>query len=105
MEQFRIIYNILRTLQRAMDVEEFDASMISAEALGISNAMWTRIMRMLVQEGYIEGVRVIESDLADLPMIRAHHPAITLKGLEYLEENTLMRKAMELAKNVRSIIH
>lgn len=104
MEQFQIIYRILRVLQRAMGTAEFDSNLIGAEALGINSVMWARLMRLLVKEGYIDGVTVIESDLSDVPVIRAHHPAITLKGLEYLEENGLMKKAMELAKNVRGIV-
>jgi len=31
-------------------------------------------------------------------------PEITLKGLEYLEENTLMKKAANLAKGIKDTI-
>lgn len=34
MDDFRIIYKILRILQNSMDLEEFDRNSISAEALG-----------------------------------------------------------------------
>lgn len=37
MEDFRIIYRILRILQKSMDLEEFDQNSISAEALGLSD--------------------------------------------------------------------
>ena len=36
MNDFLIIYKILKTLQRAMDLEEFDINLLSAEALGLS---------------------------------------------------------------------
>ena len=36
MDDFRIIYKILRILQNSMDLEEFDRNSISAEALGLS---------------------------------------------------------------------
>lgn len=104
MKQFRIIYRILRILQRAMDVEEFDAQCVSADALGISRAMWTRIIKMLAAEGYVSGVRIVESDAEQLPMIRMIQPEITLKGLEYLEENALMVKAANLAKGISEMI-
>ena len=52
MDTFRVIYRILRILQRAMDCEEFDAGSISAEALGLSGPKWCRLMAMLLQEGW-----------------------------------------------------
>lgn len=104
MKQFKIIYRILRILQKAMDAEEFDAQCISAEALGISTAMWARILKMLVIEGYVGGVRIIENDACPLPTVRMTRPEITLKGLEYLEENALMAKAARLAKEISDTI-
>ena len=37
-------------------------------------------------------------------LISSSTPRITLKGLEYLQENSLMKKAAELAKGVADII-
>lgn len=37
MDDFRIIYKILRILQNSMDLEEFDRNSISAEELGLHN--------------------------------------------------------------------
>lgn len=104
MEQLRAIYRILRILQRSMDAEEFDSQRLSPEALGISDAMWRQLMRMLVKKGYVDGVRVIEYDQGELPLVKyAGRPTITLEGLEYLEENETMRRMMELAKDIRAI--
>ena len=97
MEQFRIIYRILDALRQAMDVEAPDYDMITAQVLGISEPMWVHIMRMLVLEEYIDGVTVIEYDDGRLE-VRAVLPAITLKGMEYLEENVIMRKVANSAK-------
>ena len=105
MEQFRIIYRILRIMQRSMDCEEFDRERISAEALGLSEPMWRRIMALLVKNGYIEGVKVIVCDLSDAPVIKyTGCPEITMKGLEYLEDNSMMKKAAHLARGVIEII-
>ena len=35
MDDFRVMYRILKTLERAMDLDEFDAARLSAEALGV----------------------------------------------------------------------
>lgn len=38
------------------------------------------------------------------PRVSLTRPEITLKGLEYLEENTLMKKAASLAKGIKDTI-
>ena len=53
MDDFRVIYKILRILQKAMDLEEFDKNNISPEALNLSIPKWNRIMAILLKEGYI----------------------------------------------------
>jgi DNA-binding Lrp family transcriptional regulator len=105
MEEFRIIYRILRILKKSMDFEEFDREQISAEALGLSEPMWRRIMALLVKNGYIEGVKIIKCDQLDAPIIKyTGCPEITMKGLEYLESNSMMKKAADLAKGIVDII-
>ena len=98
MDDFRIIYKILRILQRSMDLEEFDKSNISAEALDLSVPKWSRIMAMLLNEGYISGGETWNAMDCGYPRVALTRPELTLKGLEYLEENSLMRKAADLAK-------
>lgn len=100
MEDFRIIYRILCILQKSMDLEEFDRNNISAEALGLSVPKWSRLMAMLLKEGYISGGETWNSMECGYPKVALTRPELTLKGLEYLEENSLMRKASELAKGI-----
>ena len=73
MDNFSIIYKILKALEKALDYEEFDKEIISHEKYGISYRRWERIMIMLAKEGYIDNTI---------------SPIITLKGLEYLERNS-----------------
>lgn len=100
MDDFRIIYKILRILQKAMDLEEFDRNRISAETLGLSAPKWNRLMAMLLNEGYITGGETWNSMDCGYPKVMLTRPEITLKGLEYLEENSLMRKAADMAKGI-----
>lgn len=102
-ENYRIIYRILRTLERAMDAEEFDSEMISAGRLNVSEARWANLMEMLVDSGYIKGVSVVH-DLSPVTHIALNRPMITLKGLEYLTENTLMQRVMKAAKGIKDSI-
>ena len=50
MDNFKIIYRILRFLEKAMDLEEVDTDRISAEALGISEQRWIAIMKKKIKE-------------------------------------------------------
>ncbi|MDD7740681.1 MAG: YjcQ family protein [Fusicatenibacter sp.] len=100
MDDFRIIYKILRILQNSMDLEEFDRNSISAEALGLSVPKWSRLMAMLLKEGYISGGETWNTMNCGYPRVVLSRPELTLKGLEYLEENSLMKKAADLAKGI-----
>ena len=104
MEQFKQIYRILSILHKAMDLEEWDSKLLSPEALGISLPMWSRLMAMLLKEGYSTGGEAWESFDVSYPKVKLVRPEITLKGLEYLEENSLMKKAGEMLKEVIHIV-
>ena len=105
MDNFKIIYRILRYLEQALDYAEFDPSPISHTALGITRERWEQLMIMLQDSGYINGivyVRTLSSDQAHIT--EPIRPNITLKGLEYLAENSLMKKAGDLLKGAISMI-
>ncbi|MFR4439029.1 MAG: YjcQ family protein [Hungatella sp.] len=104
MDDFRLIYQILRILQKSMDLEEFDTETLSAEALGLSVPKWSRIMTMLLNERYISGGQTWNAMDCSYPKVALTRPEITLKGLEYLEENSLMKKAANLAKGIKETI-
>lgn len=54
-----------------MDVEEFEKELISSEAIKVN-----------------------------YPKVELTRPEITLKGLEYLEENSMMKKVSKVAKGL-----
>lgn len=103
MDNFSIIYRILRYLEKAMDYDEIDMDRISSTALKVSEQRWVAIMEMLTTEGYVEGMSVKRSLDGDVT-ISVSGPRITLKGLEYLQENSMMKKAANLAKGIADII-
>ncbi len=103
MGDFDTIYKILAILKNSMDGYEFDRRLLSAEHLCISSARRTALLRMLVEEGYIKGIAFDESAGGDIVESIAR-PRITLKGLEYLEDNTLMKKAYRAAKGIRDLL-
>lgn len=103
MQDFRIIYKILYILQRSMDLEEFDKENLSPERLGLSVPKWSRIMTMLINEGYIAGAETWNAADCGYPRVALTRPELTLKGLEYLETNSLMKKAADLARGIIDI--
>ena len=100
MEEFTPIYRILQILKKAMDVEEFEKKLISSEAIKVNYPKWCRLMAMLANNGYVSGVSVWNSLDCQYPKIELVRPEITLKGLEYLEENSMMKKVSKVAKGV-----
>lgn len=103
MDNFSIIYRILRYLEKAMDYDEPDLDFISHERLGITEQRWVAIMEMLVREGYVDGIGIKRSADGEIA-ISISSPRITLRGLEYLKENSLMRKAANIAKGISELI-
>ena len=103
MDNFKIIYRILRYLEKSMDCEELDLEQISASKFGISEPRWVSLMGIIVSEGFVDGISVKRS-VGGETLLSYSNPRITLKGLEYLQENSLMRKAAQLAQGVSEII-
>ncbi len=95
MEEFSVIYKILKILKDTMDYEEFDNELLSPEAIKLSVPKWSRIMALIVKEGYVTGISCM------YPRVKLIRPEITLKGLEYLEQNSLMKKAANIAKRYK----
>lgn len=102
MDNFKAVYKILSALEKAMDLPEFDLSQIGAAALGVSEQRWARYIEMMVDVGYIKGINVYQSITGDL-VVENDDIRITLKGLEYLQENALMQRIYRAAKGVKEV--
>lgn len=102
MDNFKIIYRILKHLEMSMDCEVLDTEAISHSRLGITRGRWEQLLIMMQDEGYIHGIATTQS-LSDSHRRVAEPiaPEITIKGLEYLTENSFMKKAANLVKGVK----
>lgn len=85
-----------------MDLTDFDVSQINAKALGVTKQRWVRYIEMMADVGYIKGVDVDESISGDL-IVNVDSIRITLKGLEFLQENTIMQRFYKAAKGIKDI--
>lgn len=103
MDNFKIIYKILSTLEKSMDLEQCNMECISSEKLKISEERWNKYIEMLLDAGYIKGVRIQKYVTGDTS-IDADDIRITLKGLEYLSENSIMQKMYKAAKGITDLV-
>ena len=97
MDNFKAVYKILAALEKAMDFPAFDIMEVGPEALGVTPERWSRYLEMMADVGYIKGVSIRRDILGEI-RVDAKDIRITLKGLEYLQENSVMRKLYNAAK-------
>ena len=105
MDNFKIIYKILRELEINMGNEKFSVEIISASRLKIPYNRWEQLLIMMQDEGYIKGL-VIGKNLEDKfrHISEPINPQITIKGLEYLADNSFMAKAKEALRMAGDIL-
>lgn len=58
---------------------------------------------MLACEGYVAGISVKRGITGEV-LVSSSNVRITLKGLEYLSENTFMKKVSNIAKGISDFI-
>lgn len=96
------IYKIFSAFERQLDSPRFNMDEISPEVLEISKQRRNRYLEMLVNAEYISGLHVEE--LSDgTYSIQSPAPKITLKGIEYLAENSAIAKVVEALSKTAEI--
>lgn len=105
MDNFKIMYKILRELEKNMGNEKFNIEDISAEKMKISFNKWEQLLILMQDEGYIKGL-VLSKYLEQMyrHISEPINPQITIRGLEYLAENNFMAKAKEALRMAGEII-
>lgn len=85
-----------------MDYSEFDKDNFTAEHFGVTHDRFYFLVKSLVDAGYIIGVQCEATPTGNyLVLIQ---PQLTIQGMEYLEENTMMKKAYKLVKGIKDIV-
>jgi len=104
MDNFKIIYRILKHLEASLDCEHTDIEAISPSRLGVTRGRWEQLLIMLQDSGYIKGIICTQSFSDDKRhLTEPIAPVITLKGLEYLSENSVMQKVAKLLKGIKDM--
>ena len=103
MDNFKAVYLILSEFEKQMDFPEFDKSRIDADALCVSEERWARYLEMIADVGYVKGV-TIKQHIHGETAVQFFHPRITLKGLEYLQENGIMQRIYKATKGIVDLV-
>ena len=105
MNNFTVIYKILKALEESMDYEEFDDNLISPEVLGITKERRNKLLMEMQRDGYITGLMPYKNLGQQTTHLREPLSInITLKGLEYLSDNSMMKKAANLLKGIKDTV-
>lgn len=102
-DNFKCIYKILKALEAALDYDNPDLECISHENLEISKQRWNAYIEMLYDSGYVKNA-IIKTYVDGGKKVDISNMQITLKGLEYLTENSIMQRLYKSAKGIKDII-
>ena len=108
MDDFKIIYRILKAIQNYETAEIKTLEHFMPDILKTTKENRDRLILKLIDAGYVTGFRVVqEIDGLESPAIiwESSNPSITIKGLEYLEDNTMMKRVKETLKGIVSVCH
>lgn len=101
MDTLQIAYKILYSLEHKENATYMGA-VIGPAKLGVPEQKWLEVMRTLLEEGYISGVK-ITTDIFGDTYADVKKARITLKGAEYLKENSAMKKFAKIVTDVIEI--
>ena len=98
----RTIYNILKGFEKQLDNEEFDADLLDYKIYHVTEIRFIRYLQMLLECEYIEGIKIMQMGDKHYE-IKLFSPSITLKGLEYLSDNSMIKKVTKILKGGASV--
>lgn len=100
---FRIIYVILKELyENKKEGIRTPRDHISAERFDIPDSYWLDIICELIKNDYVSGVKITNTKTGRI-IGGLDDIDITLKGIEYLQENSMMKKVCDFLKGVKDI--
>lgn len=98
-DEFKLIYCILKILQEYNETGEWKPALMTPEAFRVSKHYFNSMIQLMQEEGLIRGAEFeayIGSTEDELDIGTPFH--ITMSGLQYLQENSAVKKAGEELK-------
>ena len=106
-DYFVIVYKILTYLYECLKTgKNIDTyNILIAETYGIEESYFNYILIQLYEEGYIEGINIIPIMGSKQKNIKiTSNIMIKPKGIEYLQENSMLSKAKGILKEIKDTI-
>lgn len=97
-DNLRIVYRILSIIEKKMEYAQFDLSQLSPSALGVSPELRNNLLCSIISAGYMEGATIKHNEI-DLENAR-----LSIAGMEYLSENSVMQKIARAAKGIAEVV-
>ena len=107
MNDFKVIARLLTAIRKSEESPVFNTALVSEQALQTTAVNRDILARKLYKDGYIDGLYIIDGvDNVSCPVILWDNskPEVTLKGLEYMEESSPLRKALKEIEAVGSAV-
>lgn len=102
-DMYVVMYKIIAYLYDCMKKGvEPDMSKYSHDALGIPETYWAHIMLELIDHGFVKGFVVMRS--YNPAVITPSDPSVTMEGVAFAQENTMMAKAKQLLIDAKAAI-
>lgn len=102
MDTLQIAYKILYALEHKEN-PQYMGQAISPERVGAEPGKWLEVVQSLLEEGYVSGVSISE-DIVGNQLVDVENARITLKGAEYLRDNSAMRRFAQIATGIIEIV-
>lgn len=100
MDNLKIVYKILVYIEKSMDRDEFDSTFF--KTLEISKERLNKIIQSMIDDGLIAGFDKVDyyGGYGFTPI----NPRLTIKGMEFLSENSTMQKIKNGLKDITPFI-
>lgn len=106
-DYFVLVYKILSYLYKCLKSGKEpsgDYLKCKTKDFPIEESYWNYVLEQITRESYVEGTVIIRIDGCN-PIVKiTGNMRITPKGIEYLQENSMMKKVMALAKDISDIV-
>lgn len=103
MDDFKVMARLLAAIKASEELRSFSADMVSPKVLRTTEAKRDSIAVKLQRSGYVEGLSIVDDiDNAPYPAVMwgASSPTVTIKGLEFIQTCSPLRKAGAEIKDI-----
>lgn len=100
-DYFSVAYKILSYLKYCYENGEIpDTNILRSKTFYVTDRQFYQTLQMLTDDGYIKGL-IISPTKSGTLVTGLDNLAITSSGLQYLAENSMMRKAYKMFKEAK----